>query len=522
MQRFIDPETVIMTDFAKMYDTCCEYGFKAHHSVNHSKNFVNPDDPNIHTQNVERQWRGVKEAVKSYGSGYVDNLSIYQYKDRYFKKPYLAFYEQNKNVCKRKRRVKNSIGDHFKQFLQHMALVYPGPGIEGLSLGDFEPCYADVQDVVVTDNIDVDPLCPVQSLEFEPDCELPLPDFDPDRTLSVSSPFSVELSPQGLQPQPPSFPQDFHCDVSPVFPPTSLMARATSTYEYPLAGRLVDHSLVILRALIVNKAYNDVQSVHDQLVVHMTFIDEILAQIWRHQPPVFGTQPNVTCMPRARHIPASFNAFFARISRVGNGDCWYNAVSTCLLGCPTLAPCIRLATLHVASIHAFELLTRVVADKSYNNDPRLALLGIGTPSEMMAEIHSTYSPLLLHLTKQKHQTINWATEIVQPFTSLAIQRPIYCYQVFASSTLSLSAEELELQFILRSNSTLGHLKIVGNGEFCKGPAIRIYFEAAHFEALISRDEILQRCLSHIARIYFQTSLSPNLIAADASPAISCG
>jgi len=57
MQCFIDPETVIMNDCAKMYDTCCEFGFKAHHSVNHSRNFVNPDDPNIHSQNVERQWR---------------------------------------------------------------------------------------------------------------------------------------------------------------------------------------------------------------------------------------------------------------------------------------------------------------------------------------------------------------------------------------------------------------------------------------------------------------------------------
>jgi len=66
-----------------------------------------------------------------------------------------------------------------------VALVYPGPSIDRLSLADFQPCYADVNDVVVTDNINVDPLCPLQSLDFDPECELPLSNFDPDCTLSL-------------------------------------------------------------------------------------------------------------------------------------------------------------------------------------------------------------------------------------------------------------------------------------------------------------------------------------------------
>jgi len=36
-----------------------EAGFE-HFQVNHSYNFLNPDDPNIHTQTVERLWGSAK------------------------------------------------------------------------------------------------------------------------------------------------------------------------------------------------------------------------------------------------------------------------------------------------------------------------------------------------------------------------------------------------------------------------------------------------------------------------------
>ena len=38
-----------------------------HESVNHSKNFVSPDNPLVHIQNIERTWRDFKSLVPKYG-----------------------------------------------------------------------------------------------------------------------------------------------------------------------------------------------------------------------------------------------------------------------------------------------------------------------------------------------------------------------------------------------------------------------------------------------------------------------
>ena len=35
-----------------------------HETVNHSKNFLNPADPNIHTQNIGRLWKSAKRRNK--------------------------------------------------------------------------------------------------------------------------------------------------------------------------------------------------------------------------------------------------------------------------------------------------------------------------------------------------------------------------------------------------------------------------------------------------------------------------
>ena len=35
-----------------------------HRDVNHSENFVNPEDPDVHTNNVEAYWKSAKSAFK--------------------------------------------------------------------------------------------------------------------------------------------------------------------------------------------------------------------------------------------------------------------------------------------------------------------------------------------------------------------------------------------------------------------------------------------------------------------------
>ena len=56
--------TTIHTDSWKGYYHVGEKGF-THKTVNHSKNFVNPED-GTHTQKIERFWRGLKDTRKRY------------------------------------------------------------------------------------------------------------------------------------------------------------------------------------------------------------------------------------------------------------------------------------------------------------------------------------------------------------------------------------------------------------------------------------------------------------------------
>jgi hypothetical protein len=52
----------MITDYWRGYRDLNWCGFE-HYSVNHSENFVDPDVPWIHTQNIERLWRSLKESI---------------------------------------------------------------------------------------------------------------------------------------------------------------------------------------------------------------------------------------------------------------------------------------------------------------------------------------------------------------------------------------------------------------------------------------------------------------------------
>ena len=77
--KYIKAESVIISDKWRAYNKLAELGY-VHKTINHSDNFVDPDDPTVHTQNIERLWRDVKEWMKRPG-----NRSVYfrQYLSRY-------------------------------------------------------------------------------------------------------------------------------------------------------------------------------------------------------------------------------------------------------------------------------------------------------------------------------------------------------------------------------------------------------------------------------------------------------
>ena len=51
----------------RAYNKIAELGY-VHKCVNHSENFVDPDDNTIHTQNIERLWRDLKEWMQRPGN----------------------------------------------------------------------------------------------------------------------------------------------------------------------------------------------------------------------------------------------------------------------------------------------------------------------------------------------------------------------------------------------------------------------------------------------------------------------
>jgi hypothetical protein len=69
IRRKIAPETRIITDMWRGYNAIPRLlsagkPLYKHALINHSKNFLNPTDPDIHTQNIERLWRSAKRRNK--------------------------------------------------------------------------------------------------------------------------------------------------------------------------------------------------------------------------------------------------------------------------------------------------------------------------------------------------------------------------------------------------------------------------------------------------------------------------
>ena len=87
IHKHIRPGSYIMSDKWKSYDDLQNQGFQ-HGSVCHKRNFVDPADPNIHTQRIENAWRYAKEVYpdRSTSESLKDSyLQEYAYRKRYGK-----------------------------------------------------------------------------------------------------------------------------------------------------------------------------------------------------------------------------------------------------------------------------------------------------------------------------------------------------------------------------------------------------------------------------------------------------
>lgn len=79
IKQYVKPGSIIVSDKWKAYCNLTEEGF-IHWSVNHSVEFVSSDNSQIHTQNIERLWRDVKEWCRRPG---IRKALIRQYLARY-------------------------------------------------------------------------------------------------------------------------------------------------------------------------------------------------------------------------------------------------------------------------------------------------------------------------------------------------------------------------------------------------------------------------------------------------------
>ncbi len=109
---YVDRSSIIMHDDWSAYRNLHKNGFPFHFTVVHKRNFIDPDNPDVHTQNIEREWRAVKETIKSYRPDFIDSfLSEHLYRYRFLIR------KGGRGHC--------TSGEAFKIFMAHVRESFP-------------------------------------------------------------------------------------------------------------------------------------------------------------------------------------------------------------------------------------------------------------------------------------------------------------------------------------------------------------------------------------------------------------
>jgi hypothetical protein len=88
--RNVEIGTTIITDKWRGYLNLNNCGY-IHKTINHSRNFVDPDDPEVHTQRIESRWNAFKRFLRTKGTNKKQNNGEYMIEYMYRKKFPLTF-----------------------------------------------------------------------------------------------------------------------------------------------------------------------------------------------------------------------------------------------------------------------------------------------------------------------------------------------------------------------------------------------------------------------------------------------
>lgn len=76
IRQYVQPGSIVVTDLWRAYNGIDQMPENfTHWTVNHSENFINPDNKEAHTQGVESNWQKFKSAHKNrYGKIFLKKI----------------------------------------------------------------------------------------------------------------------------------------------------------------------------------------------------------------------------------------------------------------------------------------------------------------------------------------------------------------------------------------------------------------------------------------------------------------
>jgi hypothetical protein len=127
MAKYVDPNSFILTDMFPSYQNLRQH-YPHHAWVNHSKNFLNPNDHTINTQKIENYFGKFKDKICCWGRKDQNDALQEQWIHSY----------AGKHIYWQSKLDHLSPGRRLECFLHDIARVYPGAGRRGLQLEDYD------------------------------------------------------------------------------------------------------------------------------------------------------------------------------------------------------------------------------------------------------------------------------------------------------------------------------------------------------------------------------------------------